>query len=57
MTKYGIVTADSQSDFDQTKKAAYIDEDGFGVADEANKHKLKTPVKIADVTKNDSKQQ
>lgn len=44
--KYGIVTEDSYSDFDTRKKAVYLDESGPGIADEANRDKLKQPVKI-----------
>ena len=46
--KYGIVNEDSHSDFDMTKKAVYLDELGTGIADEANRDKLKQPVRIAD---------
>jgi hypothetical protein len=46
MEKNGMLTEDSKSDFDLTKKAAYYDEAGFGVADEGNKDKLKKPVRI-----------
>ena len=41
-----MLTTDSKSDFDTTKKVAYIDADGFQVADEANKDKLNKPVKF-----------
>ena len=41
-----MVTEDSQSDFDLTKKAVYYDEDGYGIADEANKHLLAKPRKL-----------
>jgi len=43
--KNGMLTEQSQSDFDNTKKAEYIDAEGFQVADEANKEKLNKPVK------------
>ena len=46
--KHGMLTEESQSDFDTTKKASYFDEEGFGVADEDNKDKLKKPAKIKD---------
>ena len=45
--KHGMVTEDSLSDFDLTKKAVYYDEFGTAIADEGNKDKLKAPVKIA----------
>lgn len=46
MEKNGMLTPESQSDFDTTKKAEYVDAAGFGVADAANKSKLKDPKKI-----------
>ena len=48
MIKFGIITEESQSDFDLTKKAAYYDDadDSQLVADEANKNKLKNPKKL-----------
>ena len=46
MIKYGVVTDNSYSDFDMTKKAKYLDELGTGIADEANKDKLRKPVPI-----------
>jgi hypothetical protein len=46
--KHGMLTEDSMSDFDNTKKASYFDADGPNVADESNKDKLKRPVKIKD---------
>jgi hypothetical protein len=49
LTKYGVVTENSQSDFDLTKKAVYYDELGTSIADEANRDKLKVPVKIAEI--------
>lgn len=48
MEKNGMLTEESMSDFDFTKKAAYYDEAGYAVADEANKHKLAKPRKLAD---------
>jgi hypothetical protein len=42
MEKNAMLTNESQSDFN-TKKAEFYDEDGFLVADEQNKHKLKNP--------------
>lgn len=42
MEKNGMLTDKSSSDFDNTKKAEYYDADGYQVADEKNKHKLKT---------------
>ena len=38
-----MLTCNSQSDYDQTKKAAYYDAEGFAVADEQNKDKLTKP--------------
>jgi hypothetical protein len=46
MIKYGMVTKDSQSDFDSTKKAKYFDAEGFQIADETHKNELVQPVKI-----------
>lgn len=48
LTKHGMVTTNSQSDFDLTKKAKYYDELGTGVADEDNKDKLNKPAPIQD---------
>ncbi len=49
--KNGEVTEKSLSDFKDpkghTKHAAYYDEDGFAVADESNKDKLKKPVPLS----------
>jgi hypothetical protein len=47
--KNGMLTEKSLSDFDNTKKAEFFDEEGFLVADEANKSKLKTPKPIIDL--------
>lgn len=44
--KHGELTEDSVGDFEFGKKAAYYDAEGNAVADEANKHKLRNPVKI-----------
>lgn len=41
-----MLTDESLSDFDNTKKAEYYDAEGFKVADESNKHKLTRPEKI-----------
>jgi hypothetical protein len=49
MEKNGMLTDKSQSDFDNTKKAEYYDAEGFGVADEKNKEKLKKPVSVKDL--------
>jgi len=50
MEKNGEVTEQSLSDYTdkdgKIKKAEYIDEEGFGVADAENKDKLKKPVPI-----------
>lgn len=40
------MTPDSVNDFN-TKKAVYIDADGYFVSDEANKAKLDNPQKLA----------
>jgi len=45
MEKNGMLGPESKSDFDNTKKAEYIDENGFHVADEANKDKLANPTR------------
>ena len=46
MEKRGDLNPDKgKSDFN-TKTAAFYDEDGFGVADQANKGKLKNPKPI-----------
>jgi len=41
-----MVTVESRSDFDSTKKAEYYDAEGFEIADKAHKEKLKNPKKI-----------
>lgn len=41
-----MLTGNSQSDYDTTKKAEYFDSEGFSVADEQNKHKLNKPEKL-----------
>ena len=46
MIKYGVMTENSHSDFDLTKKAKYYDEEGDKIADEKHKHKLKKPIRI-----------
>jgi hypothetical protein len=46
MEKNGMLTKESISDFNNTKKAEYFDLEGFETADEANKNKLKSPQKI-----------
>jgi hypothetical protein len=48
MEKNGMLTEQSQSDFDNTKKAEYIDLEGFAVADSENKDKLSNPVKLSE---------
>lgn len=50
MEKNGMLSEESTSDFDGTKKAEYYDADGYGVADEANKEKLSNPKPVADLT-------
>ena len=47
--KNGMVTPDSHSDFDSTKKAEYYDEEGTGIADESNKNKLRRPKRIEEI--------
>jgi hypothetical protein len=46
MEKNGMLTDKSLSDFDNTKKAEWYDKDGFLVADDKNKEKLKNPQAI-----------
>lgn len=41
MEKNGMLTENSYSDTDTAKKAAFVEKDGFTVADAANKDKLK----------------
>ena len=38
-----MLSEKSRSDFDHTKKAEYFDAEGYMVADEQNKNKLKNP--------------
>jgi len=54
MTKYGVVTTGSVSDYDNTKKAEYYDADGFSIADKKNVDKLKKPRKITETPKQDN---
>jgi hypothetical protein len=49
MEKNAMLTAESMSDFDSTKKAEFYDADGFGVADKANKDKLKNPQPVKEL--------
>ena len=44
-----MLTEDSLSDFDNTKKAQFYDAAGFAVADADNKHKLNKPEPIKDL--------
>lgn len=46
MEKNGMLTEQSQSDYNNTKKAEYYDAEGYFVADDANKHKLSKPEPI-----------
>ena len=46
MEKNGMLTDQSQSDYNNTKKAEYYDLEGYMVADEENKHKLNKPERI-----------
>ena len=46
MEKNGMLTEKSISDFDNTKTAQYVDQDGFMMAHESDKDKLTNPVKI-----------
>ena len=41
-----MLTEKSISDFDNTKTAQYVDQDGFMMAHESDKDKLTNPVKI-----------
>lgn len=52
MEKNGMLTEESASDFDNTKKAEYYDEAGPMVADKANIHKLTKPRPICESCKN-----
>ena len=52
MEKNGMLTEQSQSDYDHTKKAEYYDAEGFAVADEKNKHKLTKPEPIVKTQEN-----
>lgn len=49
MEKNGMLTDRSASDYDHTKKAEYYDADGYAVADQANKNKLKNPKPIKEL--------
>jgi hypothetical protein len=49
MTKYGVVTEKSKSDFSSEKKAEYYDALGYSLADEENKHFLKLPKPIKEL--------
>ena len=44
-----MVTTESKSDFDSTKKAEFYDEEGFEIADRDNKAFLKKPKKITEL--------
>jgi hypothetical protein len=55
MEKNGMLTDKSVSDYDQTKKAEWFDEEGYTVADDANKDKLKAPKSIKDLNKEEAK--
>ena len=46
MEKNGMLTNESRSDYDNTKKAEFYDKEGFTVADADNAHKLKNPERI-----------
>ena len=41
-----MLSAESKSDYDNTKKAEYYDKEGYAVADKANMHKLKSPESV-----------
>jgi hypothetical protein len=47
MEKHGMLTEDSHSDTDTTKKAAFVEKNGHTVADAANKKELKEPDPVA----------
>lgn len=38
-----MLSTESRSDFDHTKKAEFYDEDGYEIADAENKESLKNP--------------
>ena len=46
-----MLTSESLSDFDNTKKAEYYDAEGYAVADEQNKHKLNNPKSVQELNK------
>lgn len=46
-----MLSENSRSDYDNTKKAEYYDAAGYSVADEANKHKLKQPESVKNLQK------
>ena len=50
-----MLTDKSISDYDNTKKAEWFDEEGYTVADSANKDKLKSPKNIKDLTAEENK--
>ena len=52
MEKNGMLSENSQSDYDNTKKAEYFDAEGYRVADEANKHKLSKPEPVKNLKQN-----
>jgi hypothetical protein len=47
MEKNGMLTEESLSDFDNTKKAEFYDEEGFLVADTDHKDQLKNPQPVS----------
>lgn len=42
-----MLTEDSKSDFDPTKKVKYVDAQGFSVAGEGEQHLLKSAVELS----------
>lgn len=51
LTKYGDFRDDSRSDFDMSKKAEFVDDKGFHVADRENKEQLAKPISVRDIKK------
>ena len=49
MEKNGMLTEDSVSDYNNTKKAEFYDREGFSVADRDNVSKLKDPAPIKEL--------
>lgn len=45
-----MITPETRSDFDATKKAEYYDEEGFELADRDNVDQLKKPKRLNELT-------